>query len=474
LPTATAENGIGAQMACAQDGCCACPPSPCFGAGGCFVDCDNGGGGAGTPEPTPPPVPTQPGGGDPTPPPGEGTPPPGGTPAPAPTAPPGLNPGTGFYRTACDAYTTECRPNGSVLTWWCYTGGTCYVVSHRCAAPGECTPVTPTPRPTQNPNPDPEWPCDTPPEVSGGVIVQPCPRWPGWDLRVEVWIPPADVLRNPWPRSLVGLPTQFWFRGGADVEAFSTNVALPCTVDYGATYVIADNNLPSCPAPVGEAGEGTRVNYQLGVAWRRWKATTGPIFGFQPAQEVEWHIPDRAWNGGTRYAAGYYVAHTFETSSWGLEANGPAWNSTCQDRDCSCNERVAGWSAEAYQVGVTTWWYPQYTFRYDEMYCSRRERTPCYCFPHEPVWEPSRQSCGTQPGCTGWYGSVDECTELKWRRITEPWATYDLTKLGYQSIIPWYLVRQAGATTSGQQCGDYGPTGGSVPVPVIEVQPVAP
>lgn len=345
----------------------------------------------------------------------------------------------------------------------------------RSANPGECNRVTPTPRPTPGPPPDPQWPCNTPPEVSGGVIVQPCPRWPGWDLLVEVRIPPSNVLRNPWPRSLVGLPTRFWFAGGADVERFSVTKALPCNVDYGAVYRRGVDPLPSCPAPVGQTDAGTRVNYQLGAAWRRWRATSGPIFGFQPSYEVGWNIPDRAWNGGARQAFGYYLEHTFETTSWGLEPNGPAWNPVCQDRDCSCDARVPSWNRESYQVNVTTWWYPQYTFRYDELYCSRRERLACYCYPHEPIWDNTRQGCNNPPaGCTGWWGSVEECTEYRWRNVTEGWQTYNLSLLGYQPVIPWNLVSQAGATPGGQPCGAYGPTGGAVAVPVIEVQPVAP
>ncbi len=453
-----------------------------MGPGGCFQVCNvvpPGGGGA-TPPPPQPTTPPPGGGGDPGPQPPT---PPGGGGGPRPTAapPPGL-PADGYYTRNCviagaDAIVSCPVQAGepypfAVVTWW-HSGRVSYVVSARCAAPGECSAVTPTPRPQQTPPPAPEWPCNTPPEVSGGIITQPCPRWPGWNIQAQVIIPAAEVLRNPWPRSLVALPTKLTYTGKPnDIESFSDK-ALPCDVDYNASYT--ESTMPNCPQAGGTVSPGTRVNYQIGAAWRRWKLTTGEIFGFRPPDEVTWTIPDREWNGGTQTLSGYAVEYSFETTSWELDRNGPAWNPECQERDCACDERVQSWDRESYQVQIRTWWYPEWTFRYDEMKCTRMESSPCFCRPEgEPVGIP-HSDCGGKPAtcpATAWWGSVDQCAEYKWVNQTDPWTKYNLSLLGYQPVIPWFLAKQAGMTPEGQQCGSYGPTNGSIPVPVIEVQPV--
>lgn len=370
-----------------------------------------------------------------------------------------------------DAIVTGCSDGLGVVTWW-VVGNVSYVVAARCAEPGECSVVTPTPRPPV-PTPEPDWPCDTPPHVSGGELTQECPYWPGWFLHVPVWIPPADVVRNPWPRSLVGLPTRLCFVGASDAEKFSDDKARPCAVDYGTEY--AADALPIC-SNMGPVGEGTRVNYQIGAAWRRWTPAKGAIYGFTPPYELGWLIPDRDFNGGDRRLFGRCVEHTFETSSWGLPANGPTWNPQCQERDCNCDERVTCYDMESYQVQLTTWWYPQYTFRYDELQCTRREQSDCFCRTEgAPVGVPGASACSNKPAscpATAWWGSIERCAAYQWRTITEPWQTYNLSRLGYQPVIPWFLARQAGANPDMTPCSLFGPTGGSLPVPVIEVQPV--
>jgi hypothetical protein len=285
-------------------------------------------------------------------------------------------------------------------------------------------------------------------------------------------------LRNPWPRSLVAYPTKLWFAGASDVEKWSEEQALECAINRGATYT-DPANFPTCTATGGQVSEGTRVNYQLGAAWRRWDPSKGAICGFTPPFEVGWSIPDRDFNGGTQQKFGHYAAYTFETTSWGLTENGPTWNPDCQEHECTnCDVRVVGWDMPAYQVVVSTWWYPQYNQRYAEFHCSQREMTPCQCF--GAAGKPSNlQGCGTPPAgiCIGdgeTWGRYERCTEWQWRDVEVGWQTYDMAQAGYPSVIPWYLSRQAGADPQGAPCGSFGPVGGSVPVPVIEVQPVAP
>jgi hypothetical protein len=274
---------------------------------------------------------------------------------------------------------------------------------------------------------------------------------------------------------MVALPTRLWYLGEPNrVEAFSAGRAFPCdAVDYGAVYEERDD-LPSCPSPVGEVSEGTRVNRQLGAAWERWTQGDPAIHAFTPPFEYLWSIPDRAWNGGgVQVADAPLVEHVFETSSFELIANGPRWNPVCQERECGCDERVAGWDMPAYQANLQTWWYPQWTWRYDELYCSDFGWSSCQCY--GPDGRPDHiQGCGdppagicVQPGET--WGRHQECREWRWRRVTEPWKTYDLRPLGLQPIMLWGAAESAGANADGTQCGSFGP---GIPIPVIELQSI--
>ena len=428
---------------------------------------------------TPPPPPDEPGPepgepGEPSPEPGDPVPP--GAPLPTPTPPKGLGPGTGnqgHWAVDCVLDARFCTAEPAVVVRWCVDSGpqagSCYLISTRCQLPGECTVITPEP----TTEPGPEWPCQREPYLADGRLIQPCPKWPGWEIEVEVLIPPAEVLRNPWPRSLVAYPTKLWFQGAPDVEAWSNEKAVPCAVDYGATYT-DPADFPVCSHVGGQVSAGTQVNYQVGAAWRHWDPSQGSIFGFAPTAEVSWSIPDREWNGGTKQYFGYYAEHSFETTSWGLTENGPAWNPACQQEVCACDARVQGWDMPAYQATITNWWYPQYNLRRDEFYCSSYGWSDCFCRGTEPLGQP-HSSCSNRPAscpATSWYGKIQHCSAWRWRQVADGWQTYELAKLGYTPIIPWYLVRQAGADPQGQQCGSYGPAGGTIAIPVIEVQPV--
>ena len=449
-----------------ENGCCGSPATGCF---KCASGGSRGGGGGGETPPGPPPPNPDPGDGS-----GAGNPPPA---PPTPTPPPGL-PTDGFYRLSCDMLIPGCPHGYSVILWWCVPGGQCYVVRARCAAAGECEFVTPTPPsdpPPEGPN---DWPCQDVPNIYPGGIDQTCDQWE-WDLAVQVLIPPAQVLRSPWPRALVGLPTQIWYTGQPNrAKAFSTGKAFPCSVNPGAAYANLAS-VPACPAPIGQPTEGTRVNLQLGVAWQRWQSGAPAVYGYLPPYESLITIEDRAWNDSAA-AVGTFLQHTFETSSYDLIANGPRWNPACQDRDCTCDERVIGWDMPAYQGGVQTWWYPQWTWKYDELQCSRRTWTPCFYRDSPPVGVPARGCAeGDHAGEDNWY-QLEECAEWRWRNITGPlfgcpgaqhgaWCVYDLRDLGYTPLLSWAVAETAGADAGGTQCGSFSP---GLAIPVIEAQSI--
>ncbi|MBN2006297.1 MAG: hypothetical protein JXA21_23285, partial [Anaerolineae bacterium] len=366
----------------------------------------------------------------------------------------------------------------SVILWWCMPSGRCYVVQARCAAEGECDLATPVPRPTPEPGEGSEWPCEDVPDVYPGGIDQTCDEW-DWHLAVQVHIPLAQVLRNPWPRALVGLPTKLWYTGAPNrTEAFSSGKAFPCAVSSEPYNDLGD--IPACPPPIGQPTEGTRVNLQLGAAWQRWQTGGAAVYGYLPPYESLITVDDRDWNSAGA-VVGAYLEHTFETSSYGLTANGPRWNPDCQDRDCTCDERVLAWDMPAYQGGVQTWWYPQWTWRYDELQCTRRDWGDCFYHDGGAPIGVSARGCnsGSHAGEDNWY-QISQCGEWRWRNITGPlfgcpgeqqgaWCVYDLSLLGYNKMVSWGAAQTAGADANGVQCGSFTP---GLAIPVIELQSV--
>jgi hypothetical protein len=317
-------------------------------------------------------------------------------------------------------------------------------------------------------DPDPRFPCDYPPTVDGGIIRQPCERWPGWYIDVEVSIPPADVLRHPWPRGLVGYPNRFWYLGAGDVEAWSEEKALECSgIDYGKEY---DSNTFDCGGSVGNVTADAQVNYQLGAAWRHWTPAAGAIFGQTPPAEQLWTVHDRPENGGDRAFLDPSISYVFETSSWGQPADGPSWNPECQDRTCSYDERTLNLrDTESYHVNVQTFWWPEYNFRYDEYHCTST-KTECQSRPGWGAAECDLDGDGSNDPDTK---SRSYCNGWGWRRRTEGWTKYDLRDLGADPLVPWGGVRVAGADENGNRQGSWiGAWGSYIPVPVIEVQPV--
>lgn len=395
----------------------------------------------------------------------------GGTPQPpAPTViPPTGAPGGGYYTSVCGFVGSLCSTSYANTTYYVAPGGAIYAITYTCL--GGCptpAPVTPAPTPT------PQWPCDTPPAFGGTSLTQPCARrWPGWDLSVSVKIPPVDMARNPWPRSLVGLPTQFCFESAPNSEQrFSANKALPCNASGQS-----DQSTWSCGGATGDVGEGGRVNYQLGVAWRRFTGSD-PGYGTTPPFVSALQLDDRATNGGSQLiplGVGQCASHTYETSSYGLPQTGETWNPRCQDQACSYTERTvpvqrtcqacdsctcAG-CTEAYNALIQTWWWPEWTWSYDEYVCVHKETE---CVP-DPV---GHRTCNGQPDMK----EHKTCDRWGWQHKVEPWTLYDVRKQGFPlPFVGSGRTATAGMTPERQVMT---PFQYSPDVPVIEVQPAAP
>ncbi len=224
-----------------------------------------------------------------------------------------------------------------------------------CASPNACTPATPPPPP-----PPQTWPCDKPPEITGGIIIQPCDYWPGWGIQARVVIPPAQARVNPWPGPSTDCGR---YSSPPRRSGYSSSLTAPFPasgIDYNTEY---PSSTFTCSNGT-QVTEGARVNWRIGVAWQRWTRGSGNIFRRAPADEFTWIIPDRYWNGGEKvYTSGpnQTLEYTFETSSWGMPEVGPRWSPECQERDCSCeracaivcwNARIPGQTTDMVVAGV--------------------------------------------------------------------------------------------------------------------------
>ncbi len=399
-------------------------------------------------------------------PPASTAPAPGGTTQPPlpprPTATPPFGLVGGYYTTVC-THSDTCTSGYASKLYYVSPTGDLYQIDQRCVA--SCIAPTPRPQPTQGP--PTEVPCNTNPGIGGGNIGQPCTsQWPGYDLSVSVRIPDARVAVNPWPRSLNGLRTLITFEGVDNrVERFSNAKALPCAVDRAEH----DGDF-NCGSPVGTAGEGTQANYQLGVAWQRWTIAGGPFMGYRPPYEAAMTIEDREWNGGNvilPVMPGQQVQHTFETSSFGLDEIGPAWNPACQNRDCNYSERVLpNVHYPAYHLGLSTWWWPEWTWKYDQYVCVHKEPEDCFYDPN-----PGGHGCSHGPNAhqPGWKETIT-CVAWQWKNFTEPWRQYDIRPLGFpHPLVPWGGAVMAGMDPDGHVQTGYNWTPA---IPVIEIQPV--
>ena len=418
--------------------------------------CDDGGPGG---QSTPVPGATQSSGGTP------GGPAP--TQGPLPTViPPTGAPGGGYYASACGFVGSLCSTSYANTVYYVAPNGDYYSISYTCV--GSCATATPPPVGTP---PPPPYPCNTAPAIGGSGLAQPCAsQWPGWDLSVSVSIPAVNLARNPWPRSLVGLPTQFCFASAPDsVEKFSAAKACPA--------MPAANRLTrpgSAAAQTGDVGEGGRVNYQLGVAWRRFTGSD-PGYGTTPPFRSALNLDDRSWNGGSQVIPldpGQCTAHTYETSSYGLPTTGEVWNPVCQDQTCAYPDRTLAVNrscpaceactcpncSPAYSAFIQTWWWPEWTFKYDEYVCVHKTDD---CEAGRPT-----------DTCNGVAGQkhVRTCDRWGWRPVTEPWTKYDARRQGLPLPYLGSSRTNAAGMTPEQQVMtlfQYSPS-----VPVIEVQPV--
>ncbi len=340
-------------------------------------------------------------------------------------------------------------------------------MNYSCISLAACTPTPGQPG-------DPEKPC-IPTYNPGTGLGFVCEGDDGngfdWGYGIQAWanIPPHNVRVYPFPRWLVGAPGMLSLtrdplysvvggeRGGGEGGFWSQRVSLPSTYD------------PDDPPP------GTIRDYSIGVRWRMVFPGQQVFAGAVP--ESCWNFDERPWNIAGGYAAGGAcgdsVVHTYETSSFGLTANGPRFDYAAS----GCAKVPADWTLPAYQVTVPTYWSVEWADEWWEWTATGTQWSACQCVgTGRPSGIPT-EGCTPPPGICHlpgeWYGKIGE-PRYEWIHHFVGWYPIDLREYGESA---WYATSFR-VVTEGEG-GDWCPgtlyTGGpgnAVPVPVIESQAI--
>lgn len=226
-------------------------------------------------------------------------------------------------------------------------------------------------------------------------------------------VPCMTILRDPYPRGLVSTPNVFWLNGPWSAIGSESSRAW-CT--------------PSIR------------NYTLQVGWQ-----------FYPAVPPTWHFDDRPWSDEPQSAEGMVVTHTYETSSWGLPANGPSLEGRLE--------------LPAYQVRAGTAWQAIVRRTWEELERGDRRSFNCGAG-DDSCWDLNAmcESPGTDP-------QNDDCYEWHWVFHDTGWEPLDLTQYGYPN--PYYVNWAAGDTTMpppGVLAVPLSERSCNAPVPIIESQ----
>jgi hypothetical protein len=245
--------------------------------------------------------------------------------------------------------------------------------------------------------------------------------------QVQARIPCLAVSRSPFPRGLVSVANHFSLGGPNTREEWSTP-PLP-------------EGIPEAWRKCGDDRLPRYKNWQIGLKWVRigspaWNpgaAMPGPY----PPDEAHWNFDDRPWSPHGTTSSGNSVAHTYETSSYGLPANGPG-------------------GLPSYQVRVRTYWGLFWAAQYDERVCVEWEEV-CTC------GNSAEYHTWRCPDCDDQHRNARQrCARCEWRHKFDGWHPIDLTQYG---SLTWYAESYK-IDVPGVGCS------GVLPVPIIESQGV--
>jgi hypothetical protein len=334
-----------------------------------------------------------------------------------------------------------------------------------CMAASECASVPPaTPPPSMHESPT-DVPC-TPRVLPSGFVLD-CTSSdnnPGTRIdtgnvyaALDTSCPINQVLRSPYPRSMVNVTTTFNLlpQDASAMNGVRTPLLSPANVN---AFVDAQGN-PT------EAGYKAGIWRNLVLTMRSYRLDAGVNWLGQNVPPPQWNVTDRSWNDQAPYKPqqdGSNATYVFQTSSFGLATtNGRAFDMV--------NKVPANtYNLPAYGVSIVSFCGHEWMVTYQIAGRSWQQDGACYqtaLYPDGTTLTPDGTSnLGCDPGwvATGHWS-------YEWVNKTMPWAGVDMRGVGKPNTYDTRLRSQSGGMFKGQQYWD-ATTG--VWVPVIEVQTV--
>ena len=397
------------------------------------------------------------------------TPVPVGTPAPTTTPPPPAgaivrtcvfgNPYPGQYST--NYYLISTTGGGSAFGY--------ILVAAWVMDPAACASPTPTPAPppVAGTLPCPEF------ALQGGQAVLDCTGYQGhsWSLsaRVSSACPINEVLRRPYPQTLVGLATNLKLLPTHADENWSQRLTHP---DVANGSALAADGTPR--------RAGLFRELQLGLRSERLRESRGYWLD-QRIPPVAFHFSDHAWNAAHRQ---YPVDQTstgkgidsdgdalfvYETSSWGLPLKGRGF-------DYAGNVPARDNGAPAYRVTVTApcghAWRVVWTESVQRVTRVDYDNGRCYLIGTIRNTDPTLRY--TQENCAPGYEHYwNETVAYDWEDRDTGWHEIDLRTAAHlgTAYYPMTTVR-AGGVYRGQSYWEDTAIGPELRIPVLEAQGV--
>ena len=389
--------------------------------------------------------------------------PPTSTPSPVPTETPlptaTLEPNA--YTSTCQ--TGEATDSSSGVACTEYSGSTYHLVdgtwwkdSTYCMTAAQCSAQA-----TSTPTSNDEVPC-TPRLTQAGFVLDCTPT----DEVIKTWnvyaeldtaCPINDVLRSPYPRSMVNMTTTFTLQP-PDVTSLAGV----------ATGLLAPDNLSSF---VDEQGNPTKAGYKAGI-WKNLRLYLrsrrfdgGESWFGQTVPKPQWTFTDRTWNTSSPFAQqqnGTQASYVYQTSSAGLD--------TTFGRAFDTADKVPAntYNLPAYGVTIKSFCGHEWMVTYQTAGRTWQPSGACYqttLYPDGTTQEPEGTSNeGCDPGwvAPGQWG-------YQWVDKTTNWAGVDMTGIGKSTTYDVRTRSQSGGVFAEQQYWD-DQTG--IWVPVVEVQSV--
>ena len=300
------------------------------------------------------------------------------------------------------------------------------------------------------------------PKVTAAGIILDCKSSPylqTWNVRAQVntSCPINQVIRAPYPRSLVNVPTNF--------------ILEPATFNNPDGYASEPQSPANLSQYIDAAGNPTEDGFTYGLwkdlrlVMRSQRFNGGESWFGQTVPKPQWTFSDRDWNTTTEYSKqqeGSTATYVYQTSSSGLP--------TELGRTFDSVNKIPGNSYTLPAYGVTVKSYCGHEWKVTVTMAKRVFHATGACVasyfnPDGTTYEPEgTSSVDCQPGNvapgTFTYG---------WQDYVTDWAGVDLTQLGRATSYDLRTRTTSGGAWQGIIYVDE-PQG--VWVPVIEVQSV--